>query len=462
MVDLVLIVSVIFVLTYHSIKPYLRQLYFLISKYVRPLTLALFVLIVFWQFYVVKSINGKTMWDANMILTRVADFPQMKALTNEYLSVYPNNILLYLYERGVWLFLGKPDLPVLTLFLARVNIALVDFSIIVVGHTLKGLFNRYTGTVYWILGFLLMGLSPWIAVPYSDIWAFFFSSAAASLTVSIFKAKKIWQKIIYPVLLAIILTASYFMKPSLIIFYIAAAIVGSVALIIKKSTISFLSLLTLAITTIVLALSFNNYQKNIPNLNLNENRAFSMMHFAAMGSIKMGAYNPADYFADKRIKDPDKRNERDIRVLKKRIVGYKNVGNYQRFLIRKHVFNTADGGFNWAGNGNKIIFEPNPDNFAQKLFTTQKISFTAHTAFSFPVQIFWILTWILTLFSIPNERLFTQIFKYSIVGFFLFLLMFEGGKSRYMIQLLPFILILASIGADNLASFIRKQKSLSN
>ena len=179
-----------------------------------------------------------------------------------------------------------------------------------------------------------------------------------------------------------------------------------------------------------------------------------MMHFAAMGAINKGAYNPQDYYACKAIKDPEKRNQRDTKAFVRRIKGYKNFANYQRFLVRKHSLNTADGTFNWSGNGIKVIFNRH-DDLPQKLFTTKKVNFTKNTPFSLPTQIVWVLTLTLILFSLPNKRLFTQILKYSIVGFFLFLLIFEGGKSRYMIQLLPFLCALASIGGNEFIIRIR-------
>lgn len=51
-----------------------------------------------------------------------------------------------------------------------------------------------------------------------------------------------------------------------------------------------------------------------------------------------------------------------------------------------------------------------------------------------------------------------QLLKYTVIGFFVFLLLFEGGRSRYIIQFLPFLLILSSIGVDNFISIFNIQR----
>ncbi|WP_405076356.1 hypothetical protein ACI3EJ_02305 [Ligilactobacillus acidipiscis] len=454
LIDLCIVAIVIIFLLRKNLKKPIAHFHETISNNTKLLYIFAFILIISWQFYVVNSINGKTMWDANMILSRVADFDNMKALTNEYLSVYPNNVLLFLYERGIWFIFGKPGLVDLTLILSSINIFLVDFSIILGGRSLKKIFNTRIANIFLISELFLMALSPWIAVPYSDIWAFFFSSMSMCLSIEIFSVKSQKKQIIFAILLGMVITCSYFIKPSLIIFYIAVGIVTLLSFFAKKKRFTLLTLLTVLLTSILLIFSFSSYQKNISWLNLNDNRAFSMMHFAAMGAINKGAYNPQDYLADKAIKNPEKRNRRDTKAFVRRIKGYKNFANYQRFLVRKHSLNTADGTFNWSGNGIKVIFDRRND-LPQKLFTTKTVNFTKNTPFSFPVQIVWVATLTLILFSLPNKRLFTQILKYSIVGFFLFLLIFEGGKSRYMIQLLPFLCALASIGGNELTIRIR-------
>lgn len=50
-----------------------------------------------------------------------------------------------------------------------------------------------------------------------------------------------------------------------------------------------------------------------------------------------------------------------------------------------------------------------------------------------------------------NNSLISQTLAIAVFGGLLFLLIFEGGKSRYMIQFLPQIILLSGIGFNNLS-----------
>ncbi|OXE60580.1 hypothetical protein ADH69_08455 [Limosilactobacillus reuteri] len=51
------------------------------------------------------------------------------------------------------------------------------------------------------------------------------------------------------------------------------------------------------------------------------------------------------------------------------------------------------------------------------------------------------------------------VIKLTILGGFIFLLLFEGGRSRYLIQFLPYLITLSSLGISQfLDKKIRKNK----
>ncbi|WP_081780100.1 hypothetical protein [Ligilactobacillus apodemi] len=50
-----------------------------------------------------------------------------------------------------------------------------------------------------------------------------------------------------------------------------------------------------------------------------------------------------------------------------------------------------------------------------------------------------------------------QMLKLTLIGGFLYLLLFEGGRSRYMIQFLPSLLILATLSADNAKNWLQRR-----
>lgn len=73
--------------------------------------------------------------------------------------------------------------------------------------------------------------------------------------------------------------------------------------------------------------------------------------------------------------------------------------------------------------------------------------------YKFFPQIIWVVALILILFAtIGDSHETLQLLKYTVVGGFMFLLLFEGGRSRYLIQFLPYLFTLAGLGIDKFIS----------
>ena len=449
---------VVMILARKTFSKYIQISLRFITAHSRIFLLVLGIFIVTWQIWFVSSIVGATSWDPTGTIMRAIGPSKLDFSAHAYISTYPNNFLLFLFEKGVWILFNKPSIEKLTLILALFNIILVDISLLLSGKVIKRFFNTFTNGIYQFLSLSLLVLSPWISVPYSDIWGYFLSSVTIFLVISLFYVEKKWQKITFSLLTGLTFSTSYFMKPSLIIFYIAVAIVLVVTLISKKKQFDILSISTILLSALILTVSFSAYRKNNSIINIDDKQTFSMMHFAAMGTTQRGGYNAADVKKDRAIKDPDKREQRDIKVYKKRLKSFNKFANYQRFIIQKQPYNTADGTFTWGNSGNLDLYYPK-DNFPQRLFSTKRIV-QKNRLYTLFVQIVWTLSLIFILFTMGNKRLFVQIIKYTVVGFFLFLLIFEGGRSRYLIQFLPFLILLSSIGANKLFSDLNSLRKL--
>lgn len=76
--------------------------------------------------------------------------------------------------------------------------------------------------------------------------------------------------------------------------------------------------------------------------------------------------------------------------------------------------------------------------------------------FYFIAQIWWII-WLgmLTFGTTKDYSKIKQMMRLAIIGGMLFLLLFEGGRSRYLIQFLPIFLMLATMQAKDAALKIK-------
>ena len=123
----------------------------------------------------------------------------------------------------------------------------------------------------------------------------------------------------------------------------------------------------------------------------------------------------------------------------------KNYGpfGYLQFLLKKNTNNTSNGAFGWLQEGN-FILAPATNRLQQLVYPNG-----SHLLdYFFISQVVWIiLIVILTLgYKSPkNSESIIMILKLSIIGSLMYLLLFEGGRSRYLIQFLPQIILLAGI-----------------
>ncbi|WP_374969940.1 glycosyltransferase family 39 protein [Terrabacter sp. BE26] len=110
-----------------------------------------------------------TTWDSKLIQNLVARAPeQVSAYEIAYLSRYPNNDLLLMLARQAHRLAEATGLDYGTVFLA--------FQVVFLAVTLAGVYrlcllmgDHTTALAAMVLVTLLVGLSPWMAVPYTDV-----------------------------------------------------------------------------------------------------------------------------------------------------------------------------------------------------------------------------------------------------------------------------------------------------
>ena len=79
------------------------------------------------------------------------------------------------------------------------------------------------------------------------------------------------------------------------------------------------------------------------------------------------------------------------------------------------------------------------------------------------MQIMWLITLIgmfITGCSFNMKKIDEKelIIKLTIIGAMMFLLLFEGGRSRYLIQFLPFFYLLSAIGWESVLTATNRRK----
>lgn len=462
-----LLFLVFFVIISHPIRAFFKkivvQVLVYLTKYRRLVILILIFLILCWQLAIVYLLSGDHAFDTKTVMYTVLYGVGSSQI---YYSTYPNMILLFFIERSLWLITGQPGLEYFVIYLNLVNLVLIDSGILILGSTVRRLFGKSYLSVFYLMSCLLFILSPWVAVPYSDTWAFFLTALSLYLGTSYFQSTKSLAKYVYATLSGIVLIFAYLIKPPLVITFIAVGIVCLFRKLATKnlrlSKVVMISMLLFGTGTIA---TFTTYQWFLDHQTVLENNtkmAHPMTHFIAMGMHGTGAYYQPDMEMDLKIKSPRKRQEANIKLIKQRFSDFNGISNYGKFLVQKQLNNTADGTFSWGADVLKVSNHANSvtrnRTLIRRLFAKQGVTQANTFEYRFFEQIVWSICLVLALYAFKFDAWRVQLFKYGVVGFMMFLLIFEGGRSRYMIQFLPLLLVLASISGTRLISQLRQVK----
>ncbi|MGX5165627.1 hypothetical protein ACWKST_07535 [Limosilactobacillus reuteri] len=451
------------VLTYSFIK----------SKSLRKIVLNLRRWIIFisiiltfcWQFILVKTLSGNTWWDTSIVAQAASG--QKNWLGMMYFSYYPNTFYLFRFEKFIFEAFNLGNFKELTTVLNNINIIVLDLSFVFLINAVKRIFKKKKVT--YLVGFfswILIVLSPYVVIFYSDTLGFFVSSLILYILSFLFDNRSIIKTYCLYIVLGVLSVIGYFIKPSLVIVYIALTIVGILSIVIKyisvRKNIKFFVAFLLS-----LGISFSflqYYQHHNEIYNIDSRMTMPMSHFIVMGMTEKGGYDPQNTKENFDVKDPKKRNQMNIESAAKKL-NEMGLTNYLKFLVIKQSNNTSDATFGWRneaqGVGFLIPFENYHDYFMnkiQKIFTSSE-SGQNWKGYALLNQLIWVIVLIGLILSLPLKELKVQFFKYTVIGGMIFLLIFEGGRSRYLIQFLPYIFILASLGITNAINVVISKKN---
>lgn len=405
----------------------------------------LVVLILIWQLVMILSISGFSTWDPGIIILQATG---QKQWVPDYFSYNQNTLPLMFFEHLVWRLVGSPSYKVLTIVLNVINMLLVDTSVYLLLKYEKQRLSKKTLNYISICICLLMLITPWICLPYSDPLSFAF-------TIFVYLGLKSLNErysLLKAIIVGILVTVNYFIKPSTVIILIAYIIASVVFTISSKELIiNLLKKLTIIfITMFMLIGGFNLYKSHNSIIKIDNSKALNLVHFADMGIQGTGGYYLPDVNHDIKIKNPQERLRSDKEIWLKR---FNKMGpfKYQAFLVKKQVANTEDSSFHWGKEGEFInSFSRSQYFLPRKLFLDNDgIARKYQETFAIAIQLCWIILLANLVFVLQKSDYNSQFLKYALVGFFAFLLIFESGRSRYLIQFLPLIILLSGIGYEN-------------
>lgn len=386
-----------------------------------------------------------------------------------YYTRYPNNIVLtyiftFLISTAKVLKLNDPYFMLVIGSNILVNLTGV-FTVLIVHKLTKS--KKWT-ILSWMIYIGLIGLSPWITVPYSDTYSIIIPVAAFYTYISIDRNKK--RDLYKWAIIGMLSFIGFNIKPQVVIILIAIFIEEIIRdLFTNKET----RILLVAKIAIIL-LCFSIVKVGVSEIGIsmgyaeNKNVQFTSWHFLMMGLNKerSGVFIEGDYQYSESFKTKETREAANKKEIKQRIKNY-GVKGLAIHTAKKTLVNFNDGTFAWGIEGGfyeEVLKSKNNiiSNGLRSIYYNKDGSNKySYACFRLFVQALWILVLIGCLGAIccrnrdGDENNYLAIIILSLIGITLFETLFEA-RARYLYCFSPIFLVCSIMGMRNLLINIRK------
>lgn len=385
---------------------------------------------------------------------------------DSYLMNSPNNFMLVIVLR-LWWELTAPLFGDVWLASVVLNILFVDaaiFFIAMIARRTAGARGLYLSLFFAVL---LLGLSPYILVPYSDMMStplvagFVYFALLAWHTPG-------WRRVVYSALAGFAMVGGYTIKPTVVI--VGIAVVCVVLLVLLENGFGWLrahakrlavcavcASIGLSVLPAMNAVKYSLYPKQMW-----EDSAFPMTHFFMMG-LKGGGFDEED--RDFTVSLPTAEEKRSVttEIAMERLQQRLEDGTLLPHLWYKTVWSFADGTFTYGGEG---WFHQDIPPAAEGLrglihqFTYTQSDFYRSWYCNYQ-QGLWLLVCLLLagwLVPCPRGRACrtATVLQLAVLGLWLFLMLFEC-RARYLLQFMPLFILLAGLRAADFERFTERK-----
>lgn len=400
------------------------------------------IIALIWQIQFVYFVHPSIGFDVSAVHNALIN-PNSPNLRG-YFSVNYNNLPILLTLHEVANIVHSTSWFTMAIFSTIVT----DLSAIIIILTIAIINFQKLPNIMYILACLL-SLFPICMIPYTDVWCLLpISFSILGWSIAYKKSFPLIIRFLGIILTGVSLACGTWIKPSVAVWGIAV-LLSSLLYLLKNKKIILTSLFSITII-ISFALTYQPLKKIVNTQHyiiVNQKRQIPMIHFINVGLTHDGAYDPKAALAMDMLPTKKQKVTYSKKMIKKRLQ-QRGILGYLAFLVRKQGLNTADGTFGWLHEGHFIISRQSKVGW--KGFLSEFIYPNGKYVieFKFITQILWTIIISLLLFGFQKGGYTIQTLRLALVGGFMFLLLFEGGRSRYLVQFIPIILILATLSTD--------------
>lgn len=452
------------------------------EKAVRWGTLALFL----FQCYLAYNIRFETKWDVGYAIlpsARAIAAGKKEEILNWYFSQYQNNMFLTavysLILRGnakIGIFNGQDELMSIVLINAIVNSVVCRLTF----QTAKRFVREGFAFFAYLLTVLLVGISPWFTICYSDSFGLLFPM----LSLFLYTGKGLQmdrdekkrdsrgsflrQGIRFCVL-CILGYLGYLIKPQTLILLIAIGIVEGCRLFRKTDLKKWICIPAFCVGA-CLCVGGIHYglgkMYDSMGFQIEGAKRFGITHYLMMGLNPQtdGVYSEEDVQTSTDCKNLAERTETNLRICGERMKEFGPAGFLEHWK-KKILINYNDGTFAWSMEGGFYdeIYEPRNSIVSGTLREFYYNSGKYYRNFYTMEQSIWLLILGLTFFTgcLFFRREYAEkdtnpaVLQLALIGLTLFELLFEA-RARYLYTYAPVYALLAAVGAEQILWMIKR------
>jgi Dolichyl-phosphate-mannose-protein mannosyltransferase len=387
-----------------------------------------------------------------------------------YLENSPNNLALFTLLGGLFkavTALGSNNFLSAAIL---VNVCVMFVSQILIFFVSKMLFGKKIAAISLIFSFVLITLSMYVQIPYTDTLTMVFPVLILFFALRFVKSDKLWVKYVYTGLIGAVTIIGFELKPTVLIATVAVIITCAVWVVAYRKQLRTKAAIWLvggsfAVFSVVAGLTYVGYGALIDHLKLipyplsqSGEKSLPAVHFMNIGTktkINGSSENYGGYDADTVdvISDLGSTNAKvnySIDAIKKQLGEY-GVAGYANFLGHKINWIISDGTFFAYGEGDnsKVVFTDS-SAVSMRIRDFMYVDGKHYILFGNMLQVAWLSVLLLIAMQFiivimkrsSRVNLYMTMIRLMIVGILVFLLMFEG-RSRYIFLYLPIFIIAA-------------------
>lgn len=303
----------------------------------------------------------------------------------------------------------------------------------------------------YVLYLFLVGMSPWVSIPYSDSMALMFPTII--LLIYTYR-DKLEIEVISWILMSAIAVFGYKTKPQTFIVFIAIVIVEVYGGVRERRLKKLLTGVIGAFLGIVMAVILTNLAVSSTHVEIDKELTYNIQHYIMLGlnDETGGVYSREDANFSGSFDTAKERNEADIKVAGERLnsLGAFGLG---RLAVRKILTNYYNGTFCWGGEGEFFVGIMEPRNlplsdFFRGIYYSGDYSDVGkyYDIWSNFEQMIWLAILFVGIFAIfglksPEK----SVIALAVIGLTIFEIIFEA-RARYLYTYAPFYIILAVYG----------------